>query len=77
MNTLDAFIDIYFRVIDLDNMHASPSERGRAQAILIEREKALGLSSDQLDQLLEYVDEYKTNENAYAVALGYYENCLQ
>ena len=77
MRKLDEFIEIYFRVIDLDNKHAGSDERDRAQALLIQRENALGLESEQLDELLGLIDEYRTNENAYADVLAYYEKCRQ
>lgn len=72
--TLDSFIEMYLRVKQLDNTRSIPAEKIRANSMLIEREKALGITSDELGKLLELIDEYETDENAYTRLLEYYES---
>lgn len=73
-NTLDSFIEMFLRVQQLDNTRSSPAEKTRANSILIDREKALGITSDELGKLLELIDEYETDEIVYTRLLEYYES---
>lgn len=62
---LDAFVDIYLRASELDNKRTSTEEKARANEILVAREKALGITGEHLDNLLDKIDSYAESETEY------------
>lgn len=62
---LDAFVDIYLRASELDNKRTSTEEKARANEILVAREKALGITGEPLDNLLDKIDSYAEGESEY------------
>lgn len=68
--TLDEFIEMY---LYNSTLRGNKEQLDRADDLLKQREIALGITGDALDELLDLIDEYAKDENAYDKVTEYYD----
>ena len=73
MRKLDEYLEMYLYLASTDNKRMSPEESSRIDALLKEREQALGLTSEQLATLFPLIDAYEKDETAYEAIHEQYE----